>query len=104
LEIQIMKITGKIAILALIGSYTTISVAGKTVAQSAAAQPTTAIEAMEYRASAQPPADPTPQKSTTDPDASWHFSVMPYLWFAGMHGSVGALGHEASVTPNNIPR
>jgi hypothetical protein len=27
----------------------------------------------------------------------WHFAATPYIWFAGVHGTVGALGHEASV-------
>jgi hypothetical protein len=30
-------------------------------------------------------------------DAGWHFGIAPYLWFAGVHGTVGALGHEAHV-------
>jgi hypothetical protein len=30
-------------------------------------------------------------------DEGWHFGIAPYLWFAGVHGTVGALGHEASV-------
>lgn len=29
--------------------------------------------------------------------AGWHFELSPYLWFAGTHGTVGALGHDASV-------
>jgi hypothetical protein len=27
----------------------------------------------------------------------WHFTVSPYLWFPGIHGTVGALGHDVSV-------
>jgi hypothetical protein len=27
----------------------------------------------------------------------WHVDVAPYLWFAGINGTVGALGHESSV-------
>jgi hypothetical protein len=42
------------------------------------------------------------QTSTTpsaqDPDETgWHVAITPYLWLAGMHGTVGALGHDASV-------
>jgi hypothetical protein len=97
-----MKIMAKMAILTLIGSYTTIAFADGAVGQtsesdSTAAQPTATIGAMEYGAPAQLPAAPTPQKAMTDPDPNWHFSFTPYLWFAGMHGSVGANGHEASV-------
>lgn len=29
--------------------------------------------------------------------AGWHFQLSPYLWFAGTHGRVGALGRNASV-------
>lgn len=91
-----MKIMGKLAILTMIGS-STVAFPGKTAAQrrdsdGAATRPTTATEAMEYGAAA-----PTPQKATTDRDSGWQFSVLPYLWFAGMHGNVGAHGHEASV-------
>jgi hypothetical protein len=37
---------------------------------------------------------PDPPKSS---DEGWHFGIAPYLWFAGVHGTVGARGHEASV-------
>lgn len=30
-------------------------------------------------------------------DSGWHFSLSPYLWFAGAHGNVGARGHAASM-------
>jgi hypothetical protein len=30
-------------------------------------------------------------------DGGWHFSLSPYLWFAGAHGTVGALGRDASI-------
>jgi hypothetical protein len=43
----------------------------------------------------------TPAPQTKEVEAStndgWHFAFTPYIWFAGMHGSVGALGHESSV-------
>jgi hypothetical protein len=29
-------------------------------------------------------------------DDAWHAGVSPYLWFAGAHGTLGALGHQAS--------
>jgi hypothetical protein len=41
------------------------------------------------------PAAPTP--APTPEDAGGHFSVTPYLWFAGVRGTVGALGRNASV-------
>jgi hypothetical protein len=30
-------------------------------------------------------------------DAGWHLDLSPYLWFAGAHGTVGALGRDASI-------
>jgi hypothetical protein len=50
----------------------------------------------EAAAQAQPIGSPAPQKTSTSGD-HWHIAVSPYLWFAGVHGTVGALGHEASV-------
>src|SRR4029077_10978892 len=29
-------------------------------------------------------------------DNQWHIAVSPYLWFPGVHGTIGALGHDAS--------
>jgi hypothetical protein len=46
----------------------------------------------------------TPTKTTTpepkdnlDSDEGWHVAIAPYIWFAGVHGTVGALNREASV-------
>ena len=41
----------------------------------------------------------TPEKTIEPEPASqgWHVDVAPYLWFAGINGTVGALDHEASV-------
>src|SRR6516162_10023334 len=30
-------------------------------------------------------------------DAGWHVDVIPYIWFSGVNGTAGVLGHEASV-------
>jgi hypothetical protein len=30
-------------------------------------------------------------------DAGWHVDVIPYIWFSGINGTAGVLGHEASV-------
>lgn len=46
---------------------------------------------------AQPSASPPPQKEATDPDDAWHFDVAPYLWFAGMHGTVGVRGYDTGI-------
>jgi len=48
-------------------------------------------------AQAQTPTNPAPQPATDSADDQWHFNFTPYLWFAGMSGTVGALGHDASV-------
>lgn len=40
------------------------------------------------------PAAPAP---TTTDDDKWHFTIAPYLWFPGLSGTAGVLGHEASV-------
>jgi hypothetical protein len=50
----------------------------------------------EAAAHAQSIGRPAPQKTPTS-GGHWHIAVSPYLWFAGVHGTVGALGHEASV-------
>src|SRR6516225_9019695 len=45
------------------------------------------------------------QTDSPDPaDPGWHIDVVPYLWFPGINGTVGALGHEAgvSVTARNV--
>jgi hypothetical protein len=45
------------------------------------------------------------QRNSPDPaDHGWHVDVAPYLWFPGINGTVGALGHEAgvSVTARNV--
>lgn len=40
----------------------------------------------------------TATSTATDPNNDvWHFALAPYLWFAGMHGTVGARGYEAGV-------
>jgi hypothetical protein len=38
-----------------------------------------------------------PQSNETSTDEGWHVGITPYLWFAGVHGTSGALGHDASV-------
>ncbi len=57
--------------------------------------------------------DPSPQGGTstsgTSPAASgsdnqWHIAVSPYLWFPGVHGTVGAQGHDLnySASPGDL--
>jgi len=52
----------------------------------------------------QPPASeeqvgsPNPAPASTAADeAGWHLVVSPYLWFPGVHGTVGLAGRDASV-------
>jgi hypothetical protein len=40
---------------------------------------------------------PPPPQAGSANDDSWHFIIAPYLWFPGIHGTVGALGHDASI-------
>jgi len=35
--------------------------------------------------------------SAANAEEGWHLAITPYLWFPGVHGTVGALGHYASV-------
>ncbi len=39
----------------------------------------------------------TPQPKEADNDQGWNLGITPYIWFAGIHGTVGALDHDASV-------
>ena len=36
-------------------------------------------------------------ESPSPSEQGWHVDVTPYLWFAGVHGTAGVLGHEVSV-------
>jgi hypothetical protein len=47
------------------------------------------------KADAQAQTTSTPSKTTADDD--WHVNTNVYLWFAGMHGTIGAEGFQASV-------
>lgn len=52
------------------------------------------------RTSAQMPPESgvaSPQPKETNPDAGLHVDITPYLWFSGMHGTVGVRNQEASV-------
>jgi hypothetical protein len=52
------------------------------------------------RTGAQTPPDSSvtsPQPKETSTEAGLHIDVSPYLWFSGMHGTVGVRNQEASV-------
>ena len=65
------------------------------------------LAAMAFAPSAQSQSTmATPQKTEgLEPaDQGWHVDVVPYLWFPGINGTAGALGHDAgvSVTARNV--
>jgi hypothetical protein len=41
--------------------------------------------------------NPPSSSSVPYSDNDWHFAIAPYLWFPGVHGSVGTLGRDVSV-------
>jgi hypothetical protein len=45
----------------------------------------------------QTPSAPAPQTAAPADDDGWHFAISPYLWFPGMSGTTGALGHNVAV-------
>ena len=53
---------------------------------------------------------PSPASGAAVPDANsptdnkWHFAFIPYLWFAGVHGTTGIRGFDASIhaTPGDL--
>jgi len=36
-------------------------------------------------------------EASTTMDNQWHIAFLPYLWFAGMHGTTGVLGYNTSI-------
>ena len=42
----------------------------------------------------------SPEAKEASTDVGLHVDITPYLWFAGVHGTAGALGHDASVDAN----
>lgn len=39
----------------------------------------------------------SPEPNGTSTDDGWHVGITPYLWFAGVNGTSGVLGHDAAV-------
>jgi hypothetical protein len=60
-----------------------------------AAEEEAAVASAVSQASPSLPAASTPVDETSD--SKWHFYSTGYLWFPGMHGTVGFLGRDASV-------
>ena len=42
---------------------------------------------------------PVPQQATSADDNNWHLAISPYLWFAGVHGTVGAWTERSASMP-----
>jgi hypothetical protein len=63
-----------------------------------AQEQTPAADVQEQTTTPPPPPQisPPPPPPAGDYENEWHFSVTPYLWFAGSHGSIGALNHDIS--------
>jgi hypothetical protein len=97
-----MNIRNKLAFLTLagallIGAHTNQALAQAGESSPSAVSPFAEAAPAEDSPSGQTPAAPTPKITVTaQSEPGWHFVVAPYLWFAGMHGDVGALGHQAS--------
>jgi hypothetical protein len=55
-------------------------------------------------ATADPAATASPQVGLPPEDSGWHLAVSPYLWFPGVHGTIGAFGRDVSVhaTPGDL--
>jgi hypothetical protein len=99
---RMMQIAGKLTILILVSSVSMSALATRALAQKGESgepviEPLAEVGYTEDAPPEQTPSAPAPQKAAADPGEGWHFVVAPYLWFAGMHGSVGARGYDASV-------
>jgi hypothetical protein len=44
-----------------------------------------------------PAASPVPLAQDPDSETGFHVAITPYIWFSGVHGTTGVLGHDASV-------
>ena len=53
--------------------------------------PPTCAQAPDQAQSSSKPDNPLPSGD------GWRVAIVPYIWFAGVNGTVGALGHQASV-------
>ena len=51
----------------------------------------------EVEATNAPPSPPAQKSASPSEDGVWHFDVAPYVFIPGINGTVGALGHDASV-------
>ena len=83
------------------GFYTKVARAGLVIFALAAFlySPRTSAQVLADMSTSAP--QPKEKDKDKDKEASandgWHFAITPYIWFAGVHGTTGALGHDASV-------
>ena len=54
-------------------------------------------QSADAQATSAPPPPSAQTASSPSEDNAWHFNLSPYVWFPGVHGTVGALDHRASV-------
>jgi len=52
---------------------------------------------VKNQATATPTTNPLPPVASSTSDDTWHFDLGPYVFVPGIHGTVGVLGHDASV-------
>jgi hypothetical protein len=55
------------------------------------------LPAIEVQPAAAPAAPSPAQVGMKADDDGWHFSVSPYLWFPGVHGTLGVRNQSASI-------
>jgi len=97
-----MKVANKLSVVVLVGAFIASFNATRALAQKIdfdkpASQQLAESGVVEDASPAQTPTTPAPQKQATDSAEGLGFSVAPYLWFAGMHGTAGVNNHLASV-------
>jgi hypothetical protein len=49
-----------------------------------------------------PAASSPPQSGSDATDAGWHIATSAYLWFPGIHGTIGALGRDTGVSSSPV--
>ena len=52
---------------------------------------------VDFNSPGTPDSGPPLPKPPNPSDQGWHFSISPYLWLPGLHGTLGAQGHDVSV-------
>jgi len=67
------------------------------LSMSAVAQGPADLTAATPAATADPPAPAPQQSAAAGTDDGWRGQIAIYGWFPGVHGTVGALGHDASI-------